>query len=113
MTPASALTISTRPSLAESFPDAFTAAGFTVTVNAPYKGCIIPGKHYDKTKKVSGIMIELNRSLYMGETTDDKKLWFTNLCRTVRVALGTSRATAARPGLSTNKHLDWIGRKCC
>ena len=45
---------------------------FTVEVNSPFSGSIVPIKYYGKDKRVSSIMIEVNRSLYMDERTLEK-----------------------------------------
>ncbi len=47
----------------------FLKHGFSVSINSPFEGTIIPRKFYLKEKKVSGIMIEINRKLYMDENT--------------------------------------------
>lgn len=46
---------------------------FTVEVNSPFSGSLVPIKYYGKDKRVSSIMIEVNRSLYMDEKTLVKK----------------------------------------
>lgn len=43
----------------------FENQGFSVLINNPYAGCIIPIEYYQKDKNVMGIMIEINRKLYM------------------------------------------------
>jgi len=45
----------------------FLAKGYVVQVNAPYTGTIVPLKYYKRDKRVSSIMIELNRKLYIDE----------------------------------------------
>jgi N-formylglutamate deformylase len=45
----------------------FLSKGYTVSVDYPYFGTIVPLKHYKKDKRVSSIMIEVNRKLYMDE----------------------------------------------
>lgn len=39
--------------------------GYTVSVNNPYSGCIIPKNFYRNNPNVQGIMIEINKRLYM------------------------------------------------
>ncbi len=43
----------------------FSAKGYSVQINTPYSGTIVPLKHYKKNKQVHSIMIEVNRKLYM------------------------------------------------
>lgn len=42
--------------------------GFSIEINNPYSGCIIPLEYYEKDKRVNGIMIEINKRLYMDDT---------------------------------------------
>lgn len=39
--------------------------GFSVEMNRPYAGSLVPLKQYQRDKRVSSIMIEVNRRLYM------------------------------------------------
>jgi N-formylglutamate deformylase len=41
--------------------------GYSVKINNPYSGTMIPLKYYQKEKQVMGIMIEVNRKLYMSD----------------------------------------------
>ena len=53
----------------------FTKLGYYVEVNNPYAGCIIPKPYFRKEKLVKGIMIEMNKALYMdGNTVLDQKV---------------------------------------
>lgn len=52
----------------------FKNMGYTVSINKPYSGSIVPIKHIGN-KKVQSVMIELNRNLYMtGDLIDTKQL---------------------------------------
>lgn len=55
------------------------AEGFEVSFNTPYSGSLIPTEFYEKTKAVEGLMIELNRSVYMNEITGEKLETFDSL----------------------------------
>ena len=44
--------------------EAFEAAGYVVAVDSPFSGSIVPLKHYQLDRRVSSVMIEVNRSLY-------------------------------------------------
>lgn len=52
--------------------DKFIAQGFTVQINRPFGGALVPMKYYRQEKAVSAIMIEVNRHLYMDERTGDR-----------------------------------------
>ena len=43
----------------------FANHGFSLGINEPYAGSIVPMKHYQKDKRVKSIMLEVNRNLYM------------------------------------------------
>lgn len=45
----------------------FTNLGYSVEVNNPYSGCIIPKPYFIKNNGVKGLMIEVNKRLYMDE----------------------------------------------
>ncbi len=47
----------------------FKTHGFTVALNKPYIGTIVPLSYYRKEKQVSSIMVEINKKLYMNENT--------------------------------------------
>jgi N-formylglutamate amidohydrolase len=55
----------TPPELIRKSSDFLSDNGFTVKLNNPYSGSIIPLKYYQQNKNVHGIMIEINRKLYM------------------------------------------------
>ena len=48
---------------------AFQQRKYTVAVNRPFAGAMIPSNYYTKNVAVSGVMIELRRDLYMDEKT--------------------------------------------
>lgn len=50
----------------------FKNAGFSLGINRPYSGSIVPAEHYHKNKNVQSIMLEINRALYMKVTTTEK-----------------------------------------
>lgn len=57
----------------------FEALEFKVEVNRPFAGSIVPMKHYQKESRVLSIMIEINRKLYMDESTGKKNNRFDKL----------------------------------
>lgn len=52
--------------------DFFAEKGYTLGVNAPYYGTIVPMDFYNKNNKVQSIMLEVNRHLYLKEQTNEK-----------------------------------------
>lgn len=50
--------------------------GLTLKLNSPFAGTMVPMKYYKKDKRVSSVMIEVNRKLYMDEVTGKKSTGF-------------------------------------
>lgn len=50
----------------------FQEKDYTVSINKPFSGAIVPSVYHQKVKIVYSIMIEINRSLYMDENTGEK-----------------------------------------
>ena len=50
----------------------FESAGYTLGIDWPYRGTIVPMEHYQKNKNVQSIMLEINRSLYLNEPGNEK-----------------------------------------
>ena len=50
----------------------FESTGYTLGVDWPYKGSIVPMEYYQKNKNVQTIMLEINRVLYLNEPTYEK-----------------------------------------
>jgi N-formylglutamate amidohydrolase len=57
----------------------FENNNFSVKINSPYSGTIIPLKYYNKDKRVMGIMIEVNKKLYLGD--EDKIIGLNHIIR--------------------------------
>ncbi|MDA1141454.1 MAG: N-formylglutamate amidohydrolase [Planctomycetota bacterium] len=55
--------------LTESAKKDFKERGFSVDIDRPFSGALVPVECFQKEKAVSGIMIEMNRRLYMDERT--------------------------------------------
>lgn len=55
--------------LRETAVDAFEGEGFTVAVDRPFTGAIVPREHYGREPRVMSVMIEVNRALYMNENS--------------------------------------------
>ena len=55
----------TPQALVEALTRHFVAAGFTVEINRPYSGTIVPLRHYRRQPRVASVMVEVNRRLYL------------------------------------------------
>ena len=62
--------------LAESF---FENAGYSLGVDKPYSGAIVPLEHYHKNKSVQSIMLEINRALYLNEPGNEKSFSYAKI----------------------------------
>lgn len=57
----------------------FRALGYTVGINTPFSGAIVPMEYYQKDNRVVSVMIEVNRKLYMDEATFRKSEHFSRI----------------------------------
>ena len=57
----------------------FKKAGYTLGIDWPYKGAIVPLAYYNKNKNVESIMLEINRGLYLKEPTNEKTEKYTEI----------------------------------
>ncbi len=62
----------TPPSLVKKAEECCKSAGFSVKLNKPYSGTYVPLRHFEKDKRVSSVMVEVNRKLYMDEYSGKK-----------------------------------------
>ena len=60
----------TPESLTTASREFFEHKGYTVGIDWPYKGTIVPLAHYQKSKNVASIMLEINRALYLDEPSN-------------------------------------------
>jgi N-formylglutamate deformylase len=63
--------------------DFFNEKGYTLGVDWPYSGSIVPLNHYQKSKNVSSIMLEINRALYLNEPGNQKSRNYIKVKETV------------------------------
>ena len=52
--------------------DAFESMGFSCELNVPFSGALVPLDYYGKENSVSSVMIEVNRGLYLDESSGKK-----------------------------------------
>jgi N-formylglutamate amidohydrolase len=50
----------------------FENLGYSLGIDWPYSGSIVPMKYYQKDKRVTSIMLEVNRRMYLNEPTNEK-----------------------------------------
>jgi N-formylglutamate amidohydrolase len=59
------------------------ANGLNVAIDKPFMGTYVPIKYFGEDKRISSIMIEVNRSLYMDDKTGDKLSSFSEVKRMI------------------------------
>ncbi len=59
--------------LTEAVYNHFKGQGYTVAINQPFAGTIVPLEYYKKDKRVESIMIEINRKLYLNKNYKKSK----------------------------------------
>lgn len=60
--------------LVEDIKTYLQSKGFSVKINSPFSGTIVPLSHYQKTPNLKSIMIEVNRNLYTKSFADTKQV---------------------------------------
>lgn len=50
----------------------FDKHGYSLGIDWPYSGTIVPLEHFQKNNRVQSIMLEINRNLYLNEPTNEK-----------------------------------------
>jgi len=78
----------TPTDLQEQLQNFLELTGYKVQVNFPYSGCITPMEYYQKDDRVKSIMIEVNKRLYLDETTFNKNFSFNNIRKLCQDMIG-------------------------
>lgn len=73
-------------SLVERARSMFEHAGFTVAIDTPFAGALVPAAHYRRDQRVSALMIEVNRGRYMNEETGERLSDFAEVGERIRAA---------------------------
>ena len=82
----------TSPELRALAEDFFRAHGFTVGVDIPFSGAIVPNRFFGKEPRVQSVMIEVRRDLYMDQGTCERHDGFAR----IQAVLTEFRAELAR-----------------
>ena len=54
-------------------------SGYSVLIEKPYKGTIVPLEHFQRNNTVKSVMLEINRKLYMNENSIKKSVNYNNI----------------------------------
>jgi N-formylglutamate amidohydrolase len=77
----------TSPELASAFVTAFQREGWSVSLNEPFTGALVPISRYQRDSRVSALMVEVNRRLYLRESDGASLPEFDDVARKVRRCL--------------------------
>ena len=62
----------------------FKDKGYSLGIDNPYSGTIVPLEHLNKTANVKSIMLEINKKLYLNESTNNKSDSYLKVKKVVR-----------------------------
>jgi N-formylglutamate amidohydrolase len=78
----------TPAKLAAEVSEDFQLHGYTVALNRPFAGALVPAAFYRRDANVAALMVEVNRALYMDEQTGAKSSRFDETGAAVAQVLG-------------------------
>lgn len=90
----------TPPWLSEALVNEFEADGFSVGLNAPFSGALVPMGYFEKDARVAAAMVEVRRDLYMDEATGQPLEHFSAFGVMLRQCLRRALQRAAGPEVS-------------
>lgn len=74
----------TNSELAHAFVAAFRAEGWSVSLNEPFSGALVPSSRYKQDHRVGAVMVEINRRLYLCENDGTPLPTFAAIAQRVR-----------------------------
>ena len=80
----------TSEATARAFVQAFAANGWSVELNRPFAGALVPASRYRQDARVSAVMVEVNRRLYLHEASATRRPDFAAVAAQVRACWGTA-----------------------
>ncbi len=89
----------TSPELASAFVTAFQREGWSVSLNKPFAGALVPISRYQRDSRVSAVMVEVNRRLYLRESDGERMPEFDDVASRIRrCCLAASAAVCSLRG---------------
>ncbi len=70
--------------LEQAFVDAFTRSGWSVAVNEPFAGALVPASRHHRDFRVMAVMVEVSRDLYLDRESFEPKPDFAQIAAEVR-----------------------------
>jgi N-formylglutamate deformylase len=86
--------VHTPEALAAGLEAAFVGAGFRVKRNSPFAGTFVPSGYYGRDGRVSSVMIEVRRDLYMDEATGERAAPFEAVSGAITAAARSALASS-------------------
>ena len=74
----------TPAELSSAFVAAFQQEGWSVSLNEPFAGALVPGSRYRRDRRVNAVMVEVNRHLYLCEQDATPLPAFADVAKGVR-----------------------------
>ena len=74
----------TSAELAGAFVSAFKGEGWSVSLNDPFAGALVPSGRYEQDRRVSAVMVEINRRLYIHEHDATPLLTFPDVASRIK-----------------------------
>jgi N-formylglutamate amidohydrolase len=102
----------TPPGLLQAVESAVRGNGYTIGVNLPYSGTLVPSAYHRKNPNVWSVMVEVNRNLYMDEKAGTKSPGFESVKDRIQAVLKELAAfgtTAKGPGCRDEKRQQTCG----
>ena len=78
----------TSEATARAFLQSFAANGWSVELNLPFAGALVPASRYRQDARVSAVMVEVNRRLYLHEASATRRPDFDAVAVQVRACWG-------------------------
>jgi N-formylglutamate amidohydrolase len=88
----------TSDELADMVHTFFTDHGFSVGMNRPFAGALVPNAYYGRDRRVQSVMIEVRRDLYMDERTGERLPGFAEVQRALTEIRTLLEAWSLAPG---------------
>jgi len=74
----------TDENLANAFVTAFQRGGWQVSLNDPFAGALVPASRYRKDRRVSSVMVEVSRHLYLNEENASPLLTYSEVAQQIK-----------------------------
>ena len=89
--------------VSETMLNSFLAKGYTVALNQPFAGALVPLPHYQRSRTLASVMVEVRRDLFLSTENGQPNEHFSRIQADVADAiLSTTRAFAQCPSLPKN-----------